>query len=253
MQLPALRRLLIPDPGHTLIDLDLAAADAQAVAWEAGDEQLKERFRHGEDIHLANARDVWGDSIAVDTVDIRGVKFRDKAKLVHAINYGCGAPTLAEHIRESRATAQRFIDDWLSKHPNIKAWQRRVQFQLETTRTIHNVWGFRRVYTDRPTPQLLHQALAWIGQSTVAIAINKILLRIDAAQQTEGLPCDILLQDHDNLILQVPSCYTADLIPYILKLSAVPIPFADPLVIPASLKTSERSWADVKPYDPSAR
>src|SRR5260370_275572 len=115
MQLPVLRRLIIPDPGMTLLDLDLAAADAQVVAWEANDEILKARFRHGDDIHLANARDLWGDHIDGSSRDIRGRLLRDKAKLVHGINYGVGWRTLSEHMQEPAPIAKAFIRSWLGK------------------------------------------------------------------------------------------------------------------------------------------
>ena len=242
--LPVLRRLIIPDPGMTLLDLDLSAADAQVVAWEANDEALKARFRARDDVHLANARDLWGMAVTPSTRNGRGVLLRDLAKLVHAINYGCKANTLAEHMGEPKHVAQTFINHWFSQHPHIRAWQRKVEFALQSTRSVSNAWGFRRIYTDR-LDYLLPQALAWIGQSTVAITINKILLRVDHAHEHEGLPIQLLLQDHDNLVMQCPTDQLSEALPRLLELAKVPIPFPDPLVISASLKASTRSWADV--------
>src|SRR6266566_250837 len=248
LEKPTLRSLLIPDPGHTLLDLDLSAADAQVVAWDANDETLKGRFRSGADVHLENARDLWGQHIDANTRDSRGRKLRDKAKLVHAINYGCKWRTLADHMQEPAGVAKAFIAGWLGKHPPIQQWQRRVQFDLETTRTVTNPWGFRRIYTDR-IDTILPQALAWIGQSTVAITINTILLRIDEAEQRQGLPCFILLQDHDNLICQIPTKDLEWVLPEVMELSKVPIPFPDPLIIPATFKLSDKSWGDVAPME----
>jgi DNA polymerase-1 len=244
--LPVLRRLLIPDPGHTLLDLDLTAADAQVVAWEADDEDLKARFRSGEDIHLSNSRELWGSHVQADTTDHRGVKLRDKAKLVHGINYRCRYRTLAEHMQEPQSAAKAFIAHWLGRHPRIRAWHRRTEHQLLTTREVRNIWGFRRIYTDRPDT-LLPQALAWIGQSTVAVTINKIAEAIDDAEQREGLPCFILLQDHDNLVCQIPTTELSSVLPVVQRLSRIAIPFPDPLTIPAEFKLSDKSWADVAP------
>lgn len=247
MQLPVLRSLIRPDPGHTLLDLDLTAADAQVVAWSANDAALKARFRSGADIHLENARDLWGQHLTVDSTDARGVRYRDKAKLVHAINYLCGWQTLASHLRDTPAVAKQFITHWFKAHPEIPAWHKRLQWDIETKREIRNAWGFRRIYTDRPD-YILPQACAWIGQSTVAITINKILLRVDHAAEHEGFPCQILLQVHDNLIMQCPTPLVEMVARQLLVLAAVPIPFDDPLIIPAALKISDKSWADVHPW-----
>lgn len=241
---PSLRSLLIPRPGCVLIDMDLSAADAQVVAWEADDEGLKALFRSGVDVHLANARELWGPQVDHDTADSRGTRLRDKAKLVHAINYGCKWRTLADHMAEPPAVAKAFIRNWLGRHPKIQDWHRRIERQLLTTRTIHNIWGFRRVYTDRPDT-ILPQALAWIGQSTVAITINKILTRIDEAEQKQELPCQILLQVHDNLICEVPKSQLTATLPMLMELSRIVIPYPDPLIIPVTFKISARSWAEV--------
>lgn len=241
--LPSLRRLLVPDPGYTLLDLDLSAADAQVVAWEANDAELQRLFRSGADIHLSNARELWGEGITLATTDHRGTKLRDKAKLVHGINYGCGWRTLAEHMQEPASTAKAFIRHWLDRHPAIRAWHRSTEDALTGSREVRNIWGFRRIYTDRPA-SVLPQALAWIGQSTVAITINKILLRIDEAER-QGLPCLILLQVHDNLVCQIPTAQLPEVLPVVMRLSRIEIPYPDPLVIPVTIKVSDQSWAEV--------
>lgn len=63
---PNVRRLFIPDPGMTLFDVDLAGADAQVVAWEAEDEELKAIFRSGQKIHAINAKALYGADAGPD-------------------------------------------------------------------------------------------------------------------------------------------------------------------------------------------
>lgn len=65
-KLPNLRRMFIPDEGMLLFDADLAGADAQVVAWEANDEDLKAKFRSGEKIHALNAKDMYGAAAGPD-------------------------------------------------------------------------------------------------------------------------------------------------------------------------------------------
>lgn len=63
---PNLRKMFIPDPGFFLFDVDLAGADAQVVAWEAEDDDLKAKFRSGQKIHALNAKDIYGRDAGPD-------------------------------------------------------------------------------------------------------------------------------------------------------------------------------------------
>lgn len=238
MHLPVLRRLIIPDPGMTLLDLDLSAADAQVVAWASGDELLKQQLRAGEDLYMETKSGLWSECIHIP----RG----RRKNCVHSADYGASYKTIGDKYIGDRNVARRWLNKWFNLHPRVRAWQRATEFALQSNRTVTNAWGFRRVYTDR-LDYLLPQALAWIGQSTVAITINKILLRVDHAHEHEDLPIELLLQDHDNLVMQCPTDRLSEALPRLLTLARVPIPFSDPLVISASLKASQRSWADVEP------
>ncbi len=107
MLLPNVRKIFTPDPGFTLFEADLAGADAQVVAWEAGDEKLKDIFRNKKPLHLINAQDIFsdaqlrslsrdkkGDSLCKENPRLN--KLRQRAKIgVHATNYGCQPPTLS--------------------------------------------------------------------------------------------------------------------------------------------------------------
>ena len=61
MSLPNVRELFLPDPDHVMFECDLKGADAQVVAWEADDEDLKAAFRAGIDVHSKNAKDIFDD------------------------------------------------------------------------------------------------------------------------------------------------------------------------------------------------
>jgi DNA polymerase-1 len=239
ISLPVLRRLIIPDPGMTLLDLDLSAADAQVVAWASGDTLLKQQLRSGTDLYMEEETGLWAECSHIP----RG----RRKNCVHSANYGASYRTIGDKYIGNRNVARRWLNRWFALHPSIRAWQRATEFSLNSNRTVTNPWGFRRIYTDR-LDYLLPQALAWIGQSTVAITINKILLRVDHAHEHDNLPIQVLLQDHDNLVMQCPTNQLNEAVPRLLELAKVPIPFPnDPLVISASLKVSQKSWADVEP------
>lgn len=232
----SLREMFIADPGYVLVDLDLAGADAQVVAWDAGDEPLKKLFRTpGFNLHNSNALDIYGPPLLPDK--------RQKAKIgVHAVNYGVRERTLAASLGTNVGEAGEFKRLWFRAHPAIPRWHKRVLNELYTTHSVSNKWGFRRRYFDRIDEYLLPQALAWIGQSTVAITINKIY---SAIEQT--LPsAEALLQVHDSLLYQVRIDECLTLIPQMEELARIPIPYPDPLIIPATLKMGA-NMADLIP------
>lgn len=242
IQLPNVRKMYIPDPGYTMVEVDLQRADAQVVAWEADDEELKDLFRSGADIHTANAVSIFGGPIVAKGQPGYGAWYdkRHRAKTgVHAVNYGCKENTLAEHIQCSRSAARRFIEQWFTAHPKILEWHKRTEYDLLIRKCVENKFGYKRHYFDR-VENLLPEALAWIGQSTVAITINHALLAIE-----ENIPeAQMLLQVHDSILLQVPSADVSRLLCPIWRLCHIPIPYPDPLTIPVTMQTSEKSWGD---------
>lgn len=247
-RLPNIRKIFIPDPGYTIFDADLSGADAQVVAWEADDSDLKSAFRKGVKIHEKNALDVFGDQYRQAPGE-RGNKGTPKGRLydqtkrsVHATNYGAAARTLHLNpdIGWTLASAESFQRRWFGLHPGIREWQRRVERGLATNRQTRNAFGYRIIFYDR-IDQLLPEALAWGPQSTVA----EVCFR-GALQLQDACPwAEILIQVHDSLVFQVPS-HRSDCIPALRAALPVPVPYPDPLIIPWGLKSSTKSWGDCK-------
>lgn len=240
--LPNVRKLIIPDPGHLIADADLSGADAQVVAWEAGDEDLKDAFKKGLKIHIKNATDMLGEeftSLQPESGPWKQIYASMKA-FVHGVNYGEQDRTLAITQGWPIALAHKRRLRWLGLHPAISAWHQRVQFGLEKNNTIRNAYGFHRIFFDRPGTSFTN-ALAWGPQSTVAITCTR-----GALQLRERLPwVQILLQVHDSLVFQFPRSRIRD-VPLIREALLNPIPYADPLTIPWGLALSPRSWGECK-------
>lgn len=244
IKLPNVRDLFIPDPGQEFWDADLDRADLQVVVWEADDPVLKEALRVGLDLHLLNARDLF--SLPYTTEDLRDpsilpqLKSRFKAQrefaktFVHGTNYGGKPRTMSEHARCTVAEAEAMQRAWFRAHPGIKEWHERTEYLLQTERCVWNKFGYRMYFFDR-VEGLLPEALAWVPQSTVACVINRGLFNIHT-----NLPqVNILLQVHDSLAGQKP---VGQFDKEIVEQMRVVIPYKDPLVIPASIKTSAESW-----------
>lgn len=243
-QLPSLRKMFVPDPGFTIAEIDLAGADAQVVAWEAGDEKLKKAFRDfargiGKKIHAVNAIDIFGETRA--GASGKNEPYYTYAKMgVHLTNYGGKARTCATALGITVGEAEHFQSHWFREHPEIREWHNRTMHELMTTRQVKNKFGFRKFFFERIDEGLLGQALAWVPQSTVAITVNKAWENIE-----NNLPeVQIMLQVHDSLIFQYPTAKESLLLPEIKRYSEIVIPYDDPLIIPFGLKTSTKSWGD---------
>lgn len=252
LRLPNIRRMFKTDPGHFLIDVDLSGADAQVVAWEAGDERLKDAFKKGLKVHIQNAIDVWGDEFVEikerkDDEEKNKVeegpwtkkyaqKYYEIKRAVHGTNYGGGAKALSAILGWSIGTSTNFQRIWLGKHPEIVQWHRRTEESLQTQRGVVNPFGFRRTYFDR-IDGLLPQALAWVPQSTIAINCA-----LGACQVRRALPwVRPRLQVHDSCVFLVPNHKRSELwkVHEYLK---VTIPYPDPLTIQWELKCSDTTW-----------
>ena len=250
--LPNVRKLFIPDPGMTFFDMDLDRADLQVVAWEAGDSILKEALKRGVDMHILNAYAIMGleppdldwlveSHAEYPAIRARMKKARQLAKSwCHGTNYGGKARTMAAAAGITVIESERAQNRYFGRYPGILEWHKRTEQTLRTTRCVTNKFGYRRYYFDR-VESLLPEALAWIPQSTVAIYIDRIWLRI-----FQNIPqVEILLQVHDSLVGQFPTYLKAPLIREIQEQSRqVIIPYEDPLIIPVGIKTSEKSWGD---------
>ena len=241
-QFPNLRKMFIPDLGFFLFDVDLAGADAQVVAWEAEDDDLKAKFRSGQKIHALNAKDIYGRDAGPDG---KRAPYYKMAKMgCHLTNYGGGPGTLSSACGMTMKEAGAFQTRWFDLHPGIKTWHDEVMNSLLTTRSVSNKFGFRRRFFER-LDRLLPEALAWIPQSTVALIINNALCNISESEPLQNLGTELLLQVHDSLVGQIPKPHKYLSLPLLQQALMVPVPYSDPLVIGTSLDVSERSWGDL--------
>jgi DNA polymerase-1 len=243
---PNVRKIFVPDPGHHLFEADLKGADAQVVAWEAEDEELKAAFRAGIDVHTMNAEQMFGLKLMhLDEKDPARVSPRKKAKTsVHAANYLVSPRTLSANSGMLMIDAEKFIARWFQIHPRIKThFHGKIERSLATTKSVSNAFGYTIRYFDR-IEQCLTNAVAWIPQSTVALVST-----YGAVNAETKFPGIFNLQVHDSLLFQLPSHLYRSQLSAIGELLKVTIPYPDPLVIPWELKTSPLSWGECKGCD----
>jgi DNA polymerase I-like protein with 3'-5' exonuclease and polymerase domains len=246
ISLPNLRRFFIPDYGYYICEVDLAGADAQVVAWDAGDEDLKGAFKAGVKIHLKNARDMFPDVVrgwsdeAIKATDKPGGIYYNNKRFIHGTHYLGGVSTISLATGWTRNEVDRCQKRWFGLHPTIPRWHARIDAELAKSRTATNAFGYRIRYFDR-VERLLPEACAWIAQSTVALICRKGMKQLFRNHKWVHL----LLQNHDACTFQIPMKRVTDL-PLIKQSLSITVPYPDPLTIPWGLTMSSESWGAAK-------
>lgn len=248
IELPNVRKLFIPDPGMYIGEADMSGAEAQVVAYEAGDEDLKAAFRRGENIHIKNSRAVYPElteglsDAQLKATDRPGGVYYYCKRFVHATHNGGKPKGIAQAVGTPVAQARKFQERWYNLHPAIRARHEYVMDCLHGNiegnppRTIFNKWGYRIVYFDQ-MENCFTKALTWIQQSTVAVNCFK------GAIELRKIPwLQLLLQVHDSVIFQFPVSKLDSLKEIHDALHSIIIPYDDPLCIPWKLSISTRSW-----------
>ena len=167
---------------------------------------LREAFERGEDIHAATAAEVLGKERAELTR-----AERDVAKMVNfGIIYGISAFGLSENLEMPREEAQAYIDTYLARFPRVQELIQRTVAQAAADGYVTTLLGRRR-----PIPELrasnwqtrsLGERLAvnTVMQGTAADVIKVAMVRIHDRLRAEGRSARLVLQVHDELLLEVP-------------------------------------------------
>lgn len=236
LELPNVRNLFIPDPGHTFFDIDLSSADLRIVTWEADEQEMKAMLRAGLDPYTEIAKEFYHDQ-SITKADPRRQTFKSFA---HGTNYLGTAKGLAERLGLSVHEAEKTQNWYFGRFPRIKKWQDDLKDQVTKRRMVQNVFGYRCYFFDRIEGTIFNQAAAWIPQSTVGCLINRGYVNIhNNLKQVE-----VLLQVHDSLAGQYPSHLGDWAQKRILEECSIKLPYDDPLIIPVGLKTSTKSWGE---------
>ena len=236
LELPNVRSLFIPDPGHTFFDIDLSSADLRIVVWEADEPEYKAMLREGADPYTEIAKEFYHDS-TITKKDPRRQIFKSFA---HGTHYLGTAKGLAERLGLLVYEAESTQKWYFGRFPRIKKWQEDFKDQVYKRHMVENIFGYRLYILDRIEGTVVNEAIAWLPQSTVGCLINRAYAAIDS----ELPEVDVLLQVHDSLAGQYPTHLGDWAIGKIIEKSQIILPYDDPLIIPVGVKTSQISWGD---------
>jgi DNA polymerase-1 len=198
------RRAFVAEPGQLLIAVDYSQIELRILAHLSGDPTLADAFARGEDIHRATAALVFG--VAPELVI---PEQRRAAKTINfGLIYGMGAHALARELGVGNAEAQRFIDAYFARLPRVRAYLDATKEQARATGKVATMFGRVRWIAglDSKNAQIRgnaeRQAINAPVQGTAADLIKLSMIRLHAALRERESAGRLLLQVHDELILE---------------------------------------------------
>ena len=201
-----IRSAFVAEEGTRLLSADYSQVELRILAHVSGEQVLKESFAAGEDIHRRTAAEVLGKEPAALTKDER-----DVAKMVNfGIIYGISAFGLSENLEIPREDAQAYIDAYLARFPRVQEFIARTIAQAAADGYVTTLLGRRRPIpelraSNRQTRSLGERlAVNTVMQGTAADVIKVAMIRIHARLRAEGRAARLVLQVHDELLLEVP-------------------------------------------------
>jgi len=201
-----IRRMFVAGEGKVLIDADYSQIELRILAHISGDENMINAFRSGEDIHRVTASQVFG--IPLEEVSAQQ---RSAAKAVNfGIVYGISAWSLAQDIDVAPAEAKAYMDAYLEKYSGVRDYQKRVVEQAKEDGYVSTLFGRRRALPELKSSNFIQRsfgervALNMPIQGTAADVIKIAMVGVHRRLKAEGLAARLILQVHDELIVEAP-------------------------------------------------
>jgi len=201
-----IRKMFIPRPGCVLVDADYSQIELRVLAHIADDQVMQDAFISGVDIHTATASQVF----LVPADEVSSLQRRHAKAVNFGIVYGISEFSLADDISVSRFEAKRYIDSYLDNYKGVSAFMKNVVEAARTSGYTTTLYGRRRYIPElKNTNYNLRQAGERIAlnapiQGTAADIMKLSMLRVDKALREHFPDARLLLQVHDELIVECP-------------------------------------------------
>ncbi len=200
-----IREAFVPEKGSRLLAADYSQIELRIMAHLSGDTGLNEAFAKGLDVHRATAGEVFG--VDVEHVDA------DQRRAAKAINfgliYGMSAFGLAKQLDISRGEAQDYINLYFERYPGVREYMESTREKAKEVGYVETVFG-RRLYLpdiNARNAQLRNYAeriaINAPMQGTAADIIKRAMLTVNDWLTTESVPAKVIMQVHDELVLEV--------------------------------------------------
>ena len=200
-----IRQAFVASPGYKLLAADYSQIELRIMAHLAKDEGLLHAFRNDLDVHRATAAEVFGVALEQVTTDQR----RSAKAINFGLIYGMSAFGLAKQIGVDRKQSQDYIDRYFARYPGVLAYMERTRAQAAEQGFVETLFG-RRLYLpdiNAKNPALRkgaeRTAINAPMQGTAADIIKRAMVAVDNWLTDSGLDARVILQVHDELVLEV--------------------------------------------------
>ena len=240
-----IRSAFVPADGCRFVSCDYSQVELRLLAHVSQEPKLIEAFERGDDVHTLTAAEVAGVEPSEVSREQRGA-----AKAINfGIIYGISSFGLSSQLQISREQAQEYIDRYLGRYPHVSDFIERTIESAKETGSVRTLFGRRR-----PIPELKSRdynkrqlgerlAVNTVLQGTAADIIKLAMVHTHAALHEAGLEARIVLQIHDELLLEVPEAEVRDVTRLVKQKMAGAFEMTPPLEVDGG---SGINWLDAK-------
>lgn len=240
-----IREAFVPEQGHLFLACDYSQIELRVLAHLAGDAELAGAFRVGEDIHRHTAARIFNVDPELVTSTMRR-----RAKAVNfGVLYGMSETRLAREQGISRVEAHRFIEAYFERFGAVRSYIEGVRDRVRREGLVRTLFGRVRLFpqllqrTNRAVQeQALRAAVNATIQGTAADLMKLAMVRVESGLERTGCEAHLLLQVHDELLLEVPERWLEPVAATVKQAMEQVYPLEVPLVVD---QKAGRSWLEV--------
>jgi DNA polymerase I len=236
-----IRQAFVAPPHHSLVAADYSQIELRIMAHLSGDATLLKAFAEDRDVHQATAAEVFGIPLTAVSPDQR----RSAKAINFGLIYGMSAFGLARQLGIGRGDAQRHVDLYFERYPGVKRYMDETRNQAREAGYVETVFG-RRLYLPeiRSRDQALRQyaersAINAPMQGTAADIIKRAMIAVDGWLQNSHAPARLIMQVHDELVLEVADEAIDSIVPKLREFMARAAELAVPLKVDVGIG---RNW-----------
>ena len=236
-----IRQAFVAPPQHSLVAADYSQIELRIMAHLSGDATLLKAFAEDRDVHQATAAEVFGIPLAQVSSDQR----RSAKAINFGLIYGMSAFGLARQLGIGRGDAQRYVDLYFERYPGVKRYMDETRTQAREAGYVETVFGRRLYLPDiRSRNQALRQyaersAINAPMQGTAADIIKRAMIEVDGWLQNSRAPARLIMQVHDELVLEVADEAIDDIVPRVRESMARAAELVVPLKVDIGIG---RNW-----------
>ena len=201
-----IRTAFIAPPGSRIVSADYSQVELRIMAHLSGDPRLLQAFAQGEDVHRATAAEIFG----ITPLEV-GPEQRRVAKSINfGLIYGMSAFGLARQLGLERSAAQTYIDRYFARYPGVARYMEEARASVREKGYVETVCGRRLWLPEIRSSQAMRRqgaeraAINAPMQGTAADLIKRAMIAVQDWLERERLNTRLVLQVHDELVLEVP-------------------------------------------------